>query len=463
MLVGALWSIVVTAVAIVSIYSLYDRYQRDVYYENLITKLKLLRDFHNNLPIKNNADIGEVRHAISEYFDEGQYEKEYSAWYWQIRGSDGSLHKSHSLRDCQLIEFKVYCAGESVSEKREDNSHVKAVNSGTISPGFEYAIYPIKGALNENIRLIVSNYISHRYLNIPFQYSLSGRYVGLDEIGTDVLLMLCALLAILVFGTFLAIYSSIKFGLMPIDVVRKKLADIKEGKSDRLHGDFPPEVVPLVNEFHDVIRQANLTEVENLAHNLKTPLSVLMNESVKGEGPLFDIVKRQSSNMNRSIEHYLQRFRRPVALENLHSMTNLSHTLSEISQNMEESAKQKNVDWVVDCDPRINVQIDHQDLLESIQEIATNAFKAAKSVVQINSSVYGSNVVINVEDDGPGIALELRSEALKRGVKLDRQTNGSGIGLSSVKNIIASWYGSIVLKSSSLGGLRVVITLPGGR
>ena len=106
------------------------------------------------------------------------------------------------------------------------------------------------------------------------------------------------------------------------------------------------------------------------------------------------------------------------------------------------------------------ININQQELSEVLIELIVNAVKYAKSIVQITAEVYGKNVVINVEDDGSGICLSRQNEVLSRGVRLDNNTQGSGIGLSACHNKIQRMQGSLLLKESKLGGLRVVVTLP---
>ena len=462
---GLVWSILLTGITVFSINYIYERYQRDVYYNSLITKLKLLRDFHDYYKFSQQEssreadELSSFNRAILDYFDE-QYDKAHSSWYWQVKGSDGTLHKSKSLQDCELNVNQVHCRGESIRDLSNSSHTPKPLLSGEITADFTYQIFPMKGALNQNLRVIISNYVPHQYLPYQYQYSLSGRYLGLDEIRSDLLLILAGALMVVTLGTLIAIYSSVKFGLKPIEKVRKKLTDIRFGKTEQLLGDFPPEIEPMVNEFHEVINKMNRVEVENLAHNLKTPLSVLMNESAKHSDSFSKLVTRQAKSMDHSINHYLDRSQRSMSLVKFQAITRLRGLLTEITEEFEHIAAEKRIQFSAELDSDISVWIDRMDLKECLQELTNNAIKSARSQVSVTISQYSNNVVINVEDDGKGVAKNMRNEVFKRAVKLDRTSAGSGIGLYAVNNRIMAWNGSVVLKTSSLGGLRVVITLP---
>ena len=463
--IGGIWCIILMITALISLNYFYERYQRDIFYENMITKLKLLRDFHNYYVVKGQTEINkindfyEVNKAIASYFDE-RYDKAYSAWHWQVRGSNGSVYRSKSLQDCELMRADIFCDGESKADLKNDYQNLTPLIDGKISSGFSYSIYPLKGTLNQEIRVIISNFVSHQFFPEKFQYSLTGKYIGLEKIGSEIIYITIAILAFLFIGTFMAIYLSTKFGLMPIEKIRSKLIDVKAGQMDVLQDEFPNEITPLVNEFHDVIQNFNRIEVENLAHNLKTPLSVLFNESEKIKGEQSKIIYRQAKNISLSLDHYLNRLQRKTKLADINPSGNVRNALNISRQNLSYLLEQNQVQMDITCDENIKAVINELDLIECVQEIITNAIKSARSIVRVNSVMYGNYAVINIEDDGQGITKELRDDAVIRNIKLDSKTDGYGIGLSSANSRINSYNGSIVLKTSELGGLRVVITLP---
>ena len=292
---GLLWCGLVIIVVVVSLYFLYSHYQKETYYAGLIKNLKILRDYHNNNDLSSTVQLNSAREQIANYFEQGQFEKPYSAWFWQVRKNQGEVIASKSLFDCELIEMTVHCPNSS-RDIQANESESELITTGTISKEFEYKIYKFRGILNQNSRIIISNYLSHPFLEGEYQYTVTGRYVGLEELSNDLFLILAICGLILLLSTLVAILLSIKFAFSPVDAIRENLIDIKQGKAENVIGEFPNEIKPLVDEFHSVFKHVNRLEVENLSHNLKTPLSVLINESTRNSGKLSDVVRRQDNN-----------------------------------------------------------------------------------------------------------------------------------------------------------------------
>jgi len=263
----------------------------------------------------------------------------------------------------------------------------------------------------------------------------------------------------LVAGSLAAVYWGAGYGLKPLNDLQAGLAKIRSGQSSRLDGDFPVEVRPIVEEFHKVISDRNLVEVENLAHRIKTPLSILKNQSTNDIVIFIGVVQRQTMAISQAIEHYLERARRPMTEGILPSNVCVKSALEHVRQSELESALERGIDLQVDCPNSVTARGDESDITELLREVVDNGTKWASTKVSISVGVNGESVVINVEDDGPGVEKEHREKVLDRGVFLHPILSEKGIGLAKAKEIAVQYGGSIVLKESRLGGLRVAVTL----
>ena len=456
---GMLWCLIVISVAITILYSLYVYYQKETYYAGLIKNLKLLRDFHNHHLAQTPDELELAKQQISSFFEYGRYDEPYSAWFWQITDTNGNVIKSNSLFDCHLIEATVHCPNSSRDINANEMGQ-QSIASGVVTEEFKYHIYKTKGIMNQDVRVIVSNFVQHQFRPAKFQYTISGRYMGLDELSKDFYIGVAFSSLILFFSTLVAIILSIRFGFKPLDLIRRRLDDIRQGKAEQVIGNFPNEIKPLVDDFHVVFQDFNRLEVENLSHNLKTPISVLINESAKNRGELSEVVKRQAHIINKSIEHYLQRVQQPLDLETIYTGVNLQVLFKELRNQIKLLPNHRKVHVHLSCEKLVLVKANQQDLFEVLLEIIVNAIKYARQQIQVTAGSYGDNAVINIEDDGPGIGELEQDSVFNRRISLDTKTNSTGIGLSAARNKILAMQGSLLLKTSSLGGLRAVISLP---
>ncbi|HEY8461934.1 MAG TPA: ATP-binding protein [Blastocatellia bacterium] len=101
-----------------------------------------------------------------------------------------------------------------------------------------------------------------------------------------------------------------------------------------------------------------------------------------------------------------------------------------------------------------------EDLDEMLGNLLDNACKWARSRVRLTCSKVGEQVVISIDDDGPGIEPSMREAVLRRGVRADEAAQGSGLGLAIVRDLAEIYGGSISLEESPMGGARARLTLP---
>ena len=241
---------------------------------------------------------------------------------------------------------------------------------------------------------------------------------------------------------------------------------IRSGAAQRLEGKFPAELAPLAGELNSLIEHSAevvgraRTHVSNLAHFLKTPLTVLVSEAEADPGPLADSVKHQVGVMRRQVDHYLTRARTAGAVNVLGNRTELAPVLENLARVLRRIHAERGTAIEIDCPSTLYFRGERQDLEEMAGNLMDNACKWASSRVLVRAVKEGAFFTLLVEDDGPGLAAADRERVLERGERLDENVPGSGLGLSIVREISKLYRGGVELGAGALGGLCVRLRLP---
>jgi signal transduction histidine kinase len=202
------------------------------------------------------------------------------------------------------------------------------------------------------------------------------------------------------------------------------------------------------------------THVSNLAHFLKTPLSVLASEADAEPGVLADQVRRQVEVMRRQVDHYLTRARAAGSVNVLGNRTPVQPVLHDLARVLSRIHAARDIVVDADCPSELCFRGERQDLEEMAGNLMDNACKWARHRVKVRAVAAGARLVLTVEDDGPGLSPQDRSRVGERGERLDETVPGSGFGLAIVRDISKLYGGFFVLEASELGGLKTVLTLP---
>ncbi|HEX7947046.1 MAG TPA: ATP-binding protein, partial [Phenylobacterium sp.] len=275
--------------------------------------------------------------------------------------------------------------------------------------------------------------------------------------------------ALLLLGALLigAVIIQVQVGLRPLFGLRREVADVRRGTADRLQGDYPSELRPLTDELNALVAhnqetvERQRTHVGNLAHALKTPISVMMTEAGQRPGPLADVVGRQADVMRQQVDHHLRRARAAARSQGQGERTSVAEVLDELARTLERIFRDKGVaiDW--DAPEDLWFQGERQDFMEIAGNAMENAGKFGRSKVRVRATANGvERMRLVVEDDGPGLTPEQREEVVRRGARLDESAPGSGLGLSIMDELARAYRGSLNLGASSLGGLSVTVDLP---
>lgn len=268
-------------------------------------------------------------------------------------------------------------------------------------------------------------------------------------------------------GLIAAVVVQVRVGLQPLFRLRHEVADVRRGKAERLHGEYPSELRPLTDELNALVAhnqetlERQRTHVGNLAHALKTPISVMITESSQRPGPLAQVVTSQAEVMRQQVDHHLRRARAAARSQGQGERTSVAEVLDELARTLERIFRDKGVtiDW--DAPDDLLFLGERQDFMEIAGNAMENAGKFGRRKVRVRAVAAGpERFRLTVEDDGPGLAPEVREEVVRRGSRLDESAPGSGLGLSIIDELARAYRGSLSLGDSSLGGLSVAIELP---
>jgi signal transduction histidine kinase len=280
----------------------------------------------------------------------------------------------------------------------------------------------------------------------------------------------------------------VRFGLAPLTRISQSLAAIRSGRAERLDGEFPVEIAPLARETNalleanrEIVERAR-THVGNLAHALKTPLSVIVNEAAaRGDDPLAQKVREQADIMRDQVSRQLERARLAARPTVVGTLTDVSPVVTALARTMQKIHRDRDIAIAVDAPEHAYFRGEQQDLEEMIGNLVDNGCKWARARVAIEVVVDGAaggaeqaqrvetsangehaRVFIIVDDDGPGLSPAEREQVATRGRRLDETKPGSGLGLSIVVELAGLYNGALTLGTAPIGGLRAELALPGG-
>ncbi len=388
-------------------------------------------------------ELGESRFALT-----------YSGWYWQIAKigeGDGDL-----LTSASLFAFKL-----PVSRSRG--------NAESSGEPFRHSY--VDGPEAKRLRMV------ERDIRLPGSEAVYAYAVAADI--ADVTSQISSFNTTLFWALFLlaagligAVFLQVRFALQPLRRLRRALSRIRSGEERELDTDYPVEIQPVASELNallkanqDVVERAR-TQVGNLAHALKTPLSVIANEAGAKRGEFAALVAEQTRLMRDQVNLYLDRARMAARRRVLGSLCNVEETAKALVRTLRRLYADKKLNITADIDPALTFRGERQDLEEMLGNLLDNACKWSKRSVRISAARLPARhnadalMEIIVEDDGPGLPKERRRDVLARGRRLDETKPGSGLGLSIAAELVDLHHGEISLGVAGSGGLRVCLVLP---
>ncbi|WAM55897.1 sensor histidine kinase [Vreelandella venusta] len=365
-----------------------------------------------------------------------RFEQVYSGWYWQITDRDHLSATSRSLWDQRLPVI--------------DNKNLAARTLG--------------GPRGQQLR-VVERDIYLAPLETPLHVSVAARDDALRE---DIQQFQQALwLGLVGLGALLlgVLALQVRWGLAPLRRMNANLRDVEQGQAEQLDTHLPGELAILAESMNAVlIRDQRLIErsrhtAGNLAHALKTPLSVmrLLVKQLPSESRAhWDV---ELSRIDNAVRHHLARAS-AVGEGARFSPIAVQDTLAALITGLTRLARRRHIQLQQHIDSSVRVHMDGQDLQEIVGNLLDNALRWATSEVSIRLQTDGQRLSLRVSDDGPGMSAQECQAAVQRGKRLDEQRSGSGLGLAIVTDLVALYQGQMHLQRAQAGGLEVVIELP---
>ncbi len=273
----------------------------------------------------------------------------------------------------------------------------------------------------------------------------------------------------LALGVGLLILAALQtfYGLWPLRRVRQDVAAIRSGAKTRITEDFPNEVRPLTEEFNQLLAHNEEQAEEarrhagNLAHALKTPLTVITNAATANAPDLDETVCREATIMRRQVDHHLARARAIGRRASAQARSHVWESVEAVQRAIDRLYEDVTVD--IAGDKAAQVRVERQDLDEMIGNLVENAAKYGGGRVFVTVEPKDGVIDIIVEDDGRGIPKQEREAIFQRGARLDTDKPGTGLGLAIVRDVAEIYGGRITLEESEdLGGLLARLSLPKG-
>jgi signal transduction histidine kinase len=271
-------------------------------------------------------------------------------------------------------------------------------------------------------------------------------------------------------ATMIAGFWIVRTALAPLRELRRRLAAIERGESAQVGGRYPGEVQEVVNDLNGLLaHQAQSVsraqaKAGDLAHGLKTPLAVLVQEAERvaafGHAELAEDIQEQIERMRRQIDYHLAHARAAASAGTPSARSSVAESAESLARALRRLYANRGLTIDVDVSPAHLARCQREDLDEMLGNLLDNACKWARARVLVASSASAGQIVITVDDDGPGIDPAMREAVLQRGVRADEAAPGSGFGLAIVRELAEVYSGSVSLGESASGGVRAALRVP---
>ena len=447
---AAFWSVLILLLAGVTLSAINRRSAESDFDERLSVYVRVLT-----------ADVGnpgEDAKSNPGQLGEPMFEYPLSGWYWQITPLDG---------DPDDIKASKSLFAERLPSLDASHAAPGALVQDTVMGPDDRRLRIVERVIETDDR--------HRYL--------VEVAAPLEEVEGDIRSFNLALgltLAILGFALILSTVLQLRFGLMPLRRLGAGVTAIRRGDAERIEGRFPRDIAPLANELNllivanrEIVDRAR-TQVGNLAHALKTPLSVIVNEATaQGSGEpdgLAVKVRDQVQIMRDQVTYYLDRARAAARSTMIGTVTEVKPVIEGLVRTFGKIYRDRDIRFEALLPDGLRFRGEKQDLEDLVGNLVDNAGKWASGRVRVTVETTNdpgelgpSALLIYVDDDGAGLDAEARGLVAKRGRRLDESKPGSGLGLSIVTDLAGTYGGSFTLTESPLGGLRAILRLPGSR
>lgn len=367
-----------------------------------------------------------------------RFDQPFAGWYWQVADDNGGvLLRSRSLWD---VTLPVLAAPE----------------AGAVAFG------RIPGPQGQNL-LTAERDLTFPDRDRPVHVAVAAARHDVDRELKAFDRLLLVSFVVLAAGLAAAMAVQVGYGLKPLKRLTGELESLRRRAGGRLSGGYPAEIAPLAEAMNAVLDHDSelvdraRTHVGNLAHGLKTPLSVMRAELSSGEADSA-VLLDQLDRMGRLVEHHLTRARAEASSARaLGTSVPVAEVVSEIAGMLSKIHAGRGLTIANHCDPEARFAGDREDLAEMIGNLMENACKWAHSQVRV-TALPGPTLELCVEDDGIGLSADDRAQATRRGARMDESAPGHGLGLAIVRDLAELYGGRLELDYSPLGGLSTRLT-----
>jgi signal transduction histidine kinase len=370
-----------------------------------------------------------------------RYQIVHSGWYWEIRHRGRVLASSPSLDGSQL-DLSTLQGAEHADARVIDGPQQNPIRVQTIQ---------IPAGIPGEQLLLVS----------------SAPMMGVTDDVIDVAEHMAISFSLLGLGLLVAVVLQIRIALRPVHDISQGISDIHRGSADKVDGEFPIDVQPLVNELNNLLEHNSVllrrarNQLGDLAHSIKNPLTVINNEARGMDSTKGKLILKQSADIAASVDHHLSRARAFGTTKVLGSQARIKPVAEDLIFAMKRIYKSRGLEFDLSGLGSCSARCETQDLEEMLGNLMDNACKWANRRVLIHSKRKDKRCIVYVEDDGPGIPEDKIEQVLQRGQQLDKSREGHGLGLGIVQDIVELYKGKLTLSSSGYGGLAVRLELPG--
>ena len=444
---AAIWFLVFLPAAGVVIVQMYRKQSEAAFDERILSALRVI--------VLDSTEAGGTEPGQPKNLADPFFKTPELGWYWQIKPLDASPSKPGRLLVSDSLGSETLVV---LSEKATVTENKRIL-------GYVVDARGMRLRQAEAVVVFGEGDETQRY-SIAVTGDANEPEVAISEFKRRLL----AAFALAGAGLLVVTLLQIRFILYPLAKVEQGLNAIRTGSATRLEGAVPKEITSLQAEMNallqsneDVIERAR-TQVGNLAHGLKTPLAVLVNEAREDTSPLAAKVVEQTTLMRDQVQHYLDRARMAARAGVIGRVTEIQPVADGIARALTRIHHDKDLMFTVTCEDGARFQGEKQDLEEMLGNLLDNAAKWTRSEVVLTATVGGTGnhrqLTITIEDDGPGLTDEQLAAPIQRGRRLDETKPGSGLGHSIVAELAHSYRGTFTLARSKFGGLAATLTLP---
>ncbi len=436
---GAMSIFIALAIAGIGLQFLFERHVERLIVQELESYLRQLVSGIETRP--------DGRLQLAKPLAEARFSEPLSGLYWQV----SSTSISAPLRSRSLWDSALVVPNDALGDG-EVHSHVIAGPGGASLLAVERAVTLPKSQGGDRVRVVVA--IDRG------EIKSAGRAFMAD---------LLPFLVLLATVLMLAAWLQVTVGLKPLDIIRNRLAEVRAGRRAELGIGFPDEVLPLAAEV-DMLLAAQEAAIQrararaaDLAHALRTPLSVLQSDAdalrSQGDAEIADEIASVADGMLRHVERELA-LARSGARVSAGTQQSVMPVVEQIVRVLSRLPAGRNLDFEIAIPADLRVAVDTQDLTEIVGSLGENAMKWARGRVVFGARSEPGVVTLMVDDDGPGIPESEIATVLSRGGRMPQNHAGSGLGLAIVGDIAQAYGGSLRLGVSEIGGLKAEIALP---